>query len=86
MPPSVLTTKKNAATIELFRKAIAAHLDDAGTVLRGTYVWVPGSKVYFNAATNNAVIIDKVGNFVGGFKLIPGSKKYINYIKSVALQ
>jgi Colicin D len=64
----ITTTKRNASTLADFQKAIVAHLDDTATVVKGTYQYVEGSKVYFSPNTNLVVILDSTGNFVSGWK------------------
>ncbi|WP_425029676.1 hypothetical protein [Pantoea agglomerans] len=44
-------------------------MDDIATFEKGTYGFVKYSKLYFNPTTNNAVIIDKSGEFITGFKV-----------------
>lgn len=57
------------------------HLKDRNTIQQGVY----GSNkdvIYFNPKTFRFVAVDKVGNFVTGWKLDPNSNQYINYIKN----
>ena len=74
------TTKKNPTTLNQFKDAMIAHLHNSSTIQKGTYGFVKDSKVFFNDKTNNVVVLDKLGNFVTGFKLIPGDKQYIKYM------
>ena len=78
----ITTTKRNPTTLAQFGAAIRAHLDDAATVVKGTYGWVKDSVVYFNPNTNLVVVLDKAGNFVTGFLLKPGTKQWENFIKN----
>lgn len=50
------------------------------------YGFVKDSKVFFNAATNNAVVVDGAGNFVTGFKLAPGTQQFENFMKNGVLR
>ena len=61
-------------------------MSSASTVQQGTYGFVKDSKVFFNTATNNAVVVDGAGNFVTGFKLSPGTQQYENFIKNGVLR
>jgi len=80
------TTKKNPATLKQYASAIESHMEDIATAEKGTYGFVKDSKVYFNSNTNNAVVLDKSGGFVTGFKLTPGTPQYENYIKNGVLR
>ncbi|WP_338124574.1 hemagglutinin repeat-containing protein [Ewingella americana] len=80
------TTKKNPATLKQYGAAIENHMDDIATAEKGTYGFVKDSRVYFNSNTNNAVVLDKSGGFVTGFKLTPGTPQYENYIKNGVLR
>ena len=82
----IVTTKKNSETLAQFESAIKAHMSSASTVQQGTYGFVKDSKVFFNTETNNAVVVDGAGNFVTGFKLLPGSQQYENFIKNGVLR
>lgn len=82
----VVTTKKNPETLAQFESAIRTHMSSVSTVQQGTYGFVKDSKVFFNAATNNAVVVDGAGNFVTGFKLSPGTQQYENFIKNGVLR
>lgn len=82
----VITTKKNAETIKQYEAAIKNHMDDISTVETGTYGFVKDSKVFFNPNTNNAVVIDKSGDFITGFKVIPGTSQYDNFMKNGVLR
>lgn len=82
----VVTTKKNADTLGQFEEALIDHMNDAGTYAHGTYLPVPDSKVYFNSVTNNVLITDKVGTFVSGFKLTPGSPQLSNFLEKGVLR
>ena len=76
----VITTKKNSETIKQFEQAVQNHLSDASTIEKGTYLPSANSVVHFNPNTNNVVILDSNNNFVSGWRLIPGSTQYINYV------
>ena len=80
------STKKNPITLAQYEKAIKSHLSDAGTTEKGTYGFLKDSKVFFNSNTNNAVVLDKGGNFVTGFKLSPDSDQFVNYFKNGVLR
>lgn len=80
------TTKKNAATLPYYRQAIIWHLSRPQTIAYGTYQYSPGSKVYFNPITNLAVILDRNNNFVSGWRLIPGTAQFRNYINEGVLR
>ncbi|WP_409457144.1 hemagglutinin repeat-containing protein [Pseudomonas oryzihabitans] len=82
----VITTKKNPETLAQFESAIKAHMSDAATVQKGTYGFVKDSKVFFNSATNNVVVVDGAGNFVTGFKLAPGTQQFDNFMKNGILR
>jgi len=68
----IATPKRNPTTLAQFENALAAHLDDVATLEKGTYLYVPDSKVFFNPNTNLVVVLDKNGVFVSGWKLTPG--------------
>ncbi|WP_257210083.1 colicin D domain-containing protein, partial [Yersinia bercovieri] len=82
----VVTTKKNSETLKQYETAIKNHMDDTTTFEKGTYGFVKDSKVFFNPTTNNAVIIDKTGEFITGFKVIPGTPQYDNFMKNGVLR
>ena len=82
----ITTTKKNPETIKQFETAIKNHMDDKATFEKGTYGFVKDSKVYFNPTTNNAVVIDKSGEFITGFKVMPGTPQYDNFMKNGVLR
>jgi filamentous hemagglutinin len=82
----IKTPKRNPATLDEFEKGLIRHLDDPATIEKGTYLYVPGSKVYFNPNTNVVVILDKDGNFVSGWRLIPGSPQWLNFINNGVLR
>ncbi|WP_232463094.1 hemagglutinin repeat-containing protein [Stenotrophomonas sp. WZN-1] len=82
----LVTSKKNPQTIAQYESAIRNHMAAPETGLRGTYGFVPGSKVYFNSSTNNAVVLDSSGKFVTGFKLDPKSSQYENLFKNGVLR
>lgn len=69
----VITTKKNPHTLKQYETAIKIHLNEKSTSENGTYGFVQDSRVFFNPNTNNAVVIDKSGEFITGFKVIPGT-------------
>jgi hypothetical protein len=69
-----------------FQRAIIAHLDDASTVVKGTYQYVPGSTVYFNPNTNLIAILDNAGNFISGWKLNPGTPVFNHLMKNGILR
>nr|WP_024560418.1 VENN motif pre-toxin domain-containing protein [Franconibacter pulveris] len=54
----VMTTKKNPETLSQYEAAIRNHMGDTATVEQGSYGFVKDSKVFFNSATNNAVVLD----------------------------
>ncbi|WP_444939544.1 colicin D domain-containing protein [Microbulbifer sp. JMSA002] len=82
----ITTTKKNPKTFAEFQEAIKAHLRDAATMQRGTYGLVKGSRVFFNSRTNNAVVLDRSGSFVTGFKLSSGTKQFDNFMNNGLLR
>ncbi|KFB99277.1 putative heme utilization/adhesion exoprotein [Trabulsiella guamensis ATCC 49490] len=82
----VVTTKKNPETLKQYETAIKNHLNDKATSENGTYGFVKDSRVFFNPNTNNAVVIDKSGEFITGFKVIPGTPQYDNYMKNGVLR
>ena len=82
----LLTTKKNPETLGQFQSALKAHANDPATIGHGTYGFVNGSRVLFNANTNNAMVVDKAGQFVTGFKLAPGTPQYQNYLTNGILR
>ncbi|MDH0893367.1 MULTISPECIES: colicin D domain-containing protein [unclassified Pseudomonas] len=61
-------------------------MSSASAVQQGTYGFVKDSKVFFNTATNNEVVVDGAGDFVTGFKLSPGTQQYENFIKNGVLR
>lgn len=77
----ITTTKRNPKTLVEFQAAITKHLDDAGTVVKGTYGWLADSVVHFNPKTNLVVVLDKAGNFVTGWRLTPGTAQFEKFIK-----
>lgn len=83
---NVVTTKKNPDTLKQYETAIKNHLNDKATGENGTYGFVKDSRVFFNPNTNNAVVIDKSGEFITGFKVIPGTPQYDNYMKNGVLR
>uniref|UniRef100_UPI0030D9822C colicin D domain-containing protein n=2 Tax=Pseudomonas sp. RL_105y_Pfl2_101 TaxID=3088708 RepID=UPI0030D9822C len=82
----VVTTKKNSETLAQYESAIKTHMASTSTIQQGTYGFVKDSKVFFNSATNNAVVLDATGNFVTGFKLSPGTQQFENFIKNGVLR
>uniref|UniRef100_UPI001EF68543 colicin D domain-containing protein n=1 Tax=Snodgrassella communis TaxID=2946699 RepID=UPI001EF68543 len=82
----IITTKKNPETLSQYEAAIKNHMGNTATKSQGTYGFVTDSKVFFNPNTNNVVVIDKSGNFVTGFKLVPGTPQYDNYMKNGVLR
>jgi Colicin D len=84
----IKTPKNNPSAIDLayYRQAIVYHLRSPQTIAHGTYQRVPGSKVYFNPITNLAVILDRKGNFVSGFRLLPGTPQFRNFINEGVLR
>ena len=82
----ITDTRKNTETLTKLRDAINEHLADADTHPQGTYQREEGSKVFFNPKTNNAVILDKEGKFVSGWKLDPSTPQFRNYIEKGVLQ
>jgi filamentous hemagglutinin len=82
----LVTTKKNPETLGQFRSVLQAHAKDSATIQHGTYGFVNGSRVLFNANTNNVVVVDKASQFVTGFKLAPGTPQYQNYLENGILR
>ncbi len=81
----VITTKKNPETFSQYEAAIRNHMGDTATVEQGSYGFVKDSKVFFNSANNNAVVLDSSGAFVTGFKLTPGTPQYDNFYEKWSL-
>lgn len=54
--------------------------------MRGTYLYSPGSRVYYNPQSRNVVILDANGEFVSGWKLEAGSLQYENFIRNGTLR
>lgn len=79
-------TRKNRETLTKFRDALEKHLEDKGTVEKGIYILVEGSKVFFNSKTNNVVVTSKDGSFISGWKLDVNSPQYKNYIEKGILR
>ena len=77
----ITTTKKNPETLKQFQTALQSHLKDSNTIQQGVY-GANKDIIYFNPKTFRFVAVDKVGNFVTGWKLDPNSNQYINYIKN----
>jgi filamentous hemagglutinin len=82
----IVTTKKNPDTLRQYEAAIKNHMDDKSTFEKGSYGFVKDSKVFFNPTTNNAVVIDKSGDFITGFKVTPGTPQYDNFMKNGVLR
>ncbi len=78
----IADTRKNSETLGKYRDAIEAHLADRDTVQKGTYRREKYSKVFYNPNTNNVVVLDKNGDFISGWHLIPNSPQYNNYINT----
>jgi hypothetical protein len=67
----------SSANAEQFEGALRSHISDPNTQLvNGTYRGQPAD-IYFNPNTENAVITDKAGNFVSGWKLSQDQIKYL---------
>ena len=64
----------------------AAMGNNPSTIQKGSYGFVEGSKVFFNTQTQRIVVLDKSGNFVTGFKLLPNTPQYANYMKNGVLR
>ncbi len=62
------------------------HAEGTTIFEKGTYDFVKYSKVFFNPTTNNAVVIDKLGEFITGFKVIAGIPQYDNFMKNGVLR
>ncbi|MDY4282989.1 hemagglutinin repeat-containing protein [Xanthomonas sp. LF06-19] len=82
----IIEARKNPQTVEQFRLALERHMNSPDTVENGTYGFSKGSRVFFNAQTNNVVVVDDQGSFVTGFKLYPGSRQFENFIKNGVLR
>jgi len=82
----VVTTKKNPETVTQYGDAIKSHMSSPTTIQQGTYGLVPGSKVFFDSKTNNAVVLDGSGRFVTGFKLYTDTSQYDNFMKNGVLR
>jgi Colicin D len=84
----IKTPRNNPSALDLayYRQAIVSQLRSPQTIAYGTYQRVPGSKVYFNPITNLAVILDREGNFVSGFRLLPGSAQFRHFINEGVLR
>lgn len=78
--------KKNKETLTKFRDALDTHLSDVNTVEKGTYILSKDSKVFYNPKTKNVVVLRDDGMFVSGWKLIPNTAQYINYIENGVLR
>lgn len=78
--------KKNKETLTKFRDALDDHLSDVNTVEKGTYILSKDSKVFYNPNTKNVVVLRDDGMFVSGWKLIPNTAQYINYIENGVLR
>jgi hypothetical protein len=80
--------ENNPSTLDLayYRRAIVEHLSNPATIAHGTYLYVKGSKVYFNPITNLVVILDRESNFVSGFKLMPDTPQFSNFINKGVLR
>ena len=72
----ITTPKRNPTTLADFQAAIESHLADVATIQNGTYLYVPGSKVFYNPITNLIVILDRDDAFVSGWRLSPGSPQW----------
>ena len=78
----VTDTKKNYSTLTQFRNAIEAHLANKDTVEKGTYRRDKGSKVYFNLATMNVVILKASGEFLSAWKINQDSESGRIYLET----
>ena len=59
----------NKANGEAYEKALRDHMSDPNTQqISGTYRGQP-AEIYYNSKTGNAVITDKAGNYISGWKL-----------------
>ena len=72
----ITTPKRNPTTLAHYQAAIESHLADIATIQNGTYLYVPGSKVFYNPNTNLIVILDKDDAFVSGWRLTPRSPQW----------
>ncbi len=82
----ITDSQKNGKTLAEFRDAIEAHLKDKETIEKGTYLYSEKSKVYFNPVTKNVVILDSSGRYLSGWKLVPGTPQYENYVNTGKLK
>jgi filamentous hemagglutinin len=72
----ITTLKRNPTTLALYQADSESHLADVATIQNGTYLYVPGSKVFYNPITNLIVILDRDDAFVSGWRLTPGSPQW----------
>jgi filamentous hemagglutinin len=72
----ITTPKRNPTTPALYQAAIESHLADVATIQNGSYLYVPGSKVFYNPITNLIVIQDGDDAFVSGWRLTLGSPQW----------
>ena len=82
----IMTPKRNPSTLAQYQAAIESHLGQIATIQNGTYLYVPGSKVFYNPNTNLVVILDKDDAFVSGWKLAPGSPQWTKLINDGVLR
>ena len=82
----ISTLKQNPATLAELGQAVASHLNAAGTIKHGTYLYVPESSVFFNPVTNIVVVLDKLGNFVTGGKMLPGTPQFVKCVNDGVLR
>ena len=82
----ISTLKQNPATLAEFGQAVASHLNAARTIKHGTYLYVPESSFFFNPVTNIVVVLDKLGNFVTGWKLLPGTPQFVKFMNDGVLR
>ena len=82
----ITTPRRNPSTLAQYQAAIESHLGHIATIQNGTYLYVPGSKVFYNPNTNLIVILDKDDGFVSGWKLAAGSPQWTKLINDGVLR
>ncbi|WP_306253825.1 colicin D domain-containing protein [Parvularcula sp. IMCC14364] len=65
-----------------FQDALVSHLNADTTIPWGVYRVNSAHKVFFNNATNNAVVLGPNNEFITGFNIVPNTKQWHNYIKN----
>jgi hypothetical protein len=79
-----ITSESDGAGLLAWSKSINQLMSSNGTIAYGTYRGSPNSRVFYNQGSGLAVVLDRFGNFVTGFK--PTGTQLSNYLKNGFLQ